>query len=162
MRITSPPVKWPCFYGIDTDSQEQLIASHNSVEEIRGHIGADSLAYLSLPAMVEATGACGHSFCLACFDGEYPIEIPKAVKAGKLALESGESMSADAAGEDARRIRSPPHAETPSPPSSHRVAGGYSSQLVAGGRKGGAEPVSGLGHRTFRSAIRGRCDCRYG
>jgi amidophosphoribosyltransferase len=90
MRITSPPVKWPCFYGIDTDSQEQLIASHNSVEAIRDHIGADSLAYLSLPAMVEATGACGHNFCLACFDGEYPIEIPEAVKAGKLALESGE------------------------------------------------------------------------
>jgi amidophosphoribosyltransferase len=89
LRLTSPPVMWPCFYGIDTDTQEQLIASHNSVEAIRDHIGADSLAYLSLPAMVEATGACGHSFCLACFDGEYPIEIPEAVKAGKLALESG-------------------------------------------------------------------------
>jgi amidophosphoribosyltransferase len=88
MRITSPPVKWPCFYGIDTDTQEQLIASHMSVEGIREHIGADSLAYLSLPAMVEATGACAEEFCLACFNGEYPIEIPEAVKAGKLALES--------------------------------------------------------------------------
>jgi amidophosphoribosyltransferase len=88
MRITSPPVQWPCFYGIDTDTQEQLIASHNSVEEIRQHIGADSLAYLSLPAMVRATGACAEDFCLACFDGDYPIEIPEAVKFGKLALES--------------------------------------------------------------------------
>ena len=88
MRITSPPVRWPCFYGIDTDTQEQLIASHMSIEQIRDHIGADSLAYLSLPAMVRATGADSDSFCLACFDGEYPIEIPDAVKAGKLALES--------------------------------------------------------------------------
>jgi len=88
MRITSPPVQWPCFYGIDTDTQEQLIGAVKSVEEIRAHIGADSLAYLSLPAMVEATGARADSFCLACFNGEYPIEIPEAVKAGKLALES--------------------------------------------------------------------------
>ncbi len=88
MRITSPPVKWPCFYGIDTDSQDQLIASCKSVEEIREHIGADSLAYLSLPAMVASTGAPAEQFCLACFDGEYPVEIPDSVKAGKLALES--------------------------------------------------------------------------
>jgi len=87
MRITSPPVAWPCFYGIDTDTQEQLIASRLSVEEIAAHIGADSLAYLSLDAMVDATGSAKESFCLACFDGEYPIEIPKSVKAGKLALE---------------------------------------------------------------------------
>jgi amidophosphoribosyltransferase len=88
MRITSPPVKWPCFYGIDTDSQDQLIASSKSVEEIREHIGADSLAYLSLPAMVASTGALAEEFCLACFDGDYPVEIPGSVKAGKLALES--------------------------------------------------------------------------
>jgi amidophosphoribosyltransferase len=87
MRITSPPVQWPCFYGIDTDTQDQLIAASKSVEEIRDHIGADSLAYLSLPALVEATGAEADSFCLACFDGEYPIEIPETVKRGKLVLE---------------------------------------------------------------------------
>ena len=88
MRITSPPVQWPCFYGIDTDTQEQLIGATKTIEEIREHIGADSLAYLSLPAMVAATGAAAESFCLACFNGEYPIEIPDSVKAGKLALES--------------------------------------------------------------------------
>ncbi len=87
MRITSPPVVWPCFYGIDTDTQEQLIASRLSVAEIAEHIGADSLAYLSLPAMVDATGMPKDGFCLACFDGEYPIEIPESVKSGKLALE---------------------------------------------------------------------------
>lgn len=88
MRITSPPVVWPCFYGIDTDTQEQLIAATHSVEEIRQHIGADSLAYLSLEGMVKATGAPMESFCLACFDGKYPIEIPQTVREGKLALEA--------------------------------------------------------------------------
>jgi len=88
MRITSPPVAWPCFYGIDTDSQDQLIGATKSVEEIRAHIDADSLAYLSLPAMVAATNAPAESFCLACFDGEYPIDIPDSVRHGKMALES--------------------------------------------------------------------------
>ncbi len=88
MRITSPPVVWPCFYGIDTDTQDQLIASSHSVEEIRAHIGADSLAYLSLEGMVGATGAAAEDFCLACFDGKYPIDIPDSVRLGKLAHES--------------------------------------------------------------------------
>ncbi len=88
MRITSPPVGWPCFFGIDTDTQEQLIASDHSVEEIREFVGADSLAYLSLEGMVDATGAPASDFCLACFNGDYPIEIPEAVRRGKLALES--------------------------------------------------------------------------
>ena len=89
MRITSPPVKWPCFYGIDTDTQEQLIASAKSVDEVRDFIGADSLAYLPFEDMVMATGRQPEDFCLACFDGHYPVEIPEAVKAGKLALEPG-------------------------------------------------------------------------
>jgi len=88
MRITSPPVVWPCFYGIDTDTQDQLIGSRLSVDEIRDHIGADSLAYLSLDAMVDATGTSKESFCLACFNGEYPVEIPSSVRNGKMALES--------------------------------------------------------------------------
>lgn len=88
MRITSPPVGWPCFYGIDTDTQDQLIASTHSVEEIRKHIGADSLAYLSLEAMVESTGTGKNDFCLACFDGNYPVEIPDSIRKGKMALET--------------------------------------------------------------------------
>jgi amidophosphoribosyltransferase len=88
MRITSPPVRWPCFYGIDTDTQEQLIASSHSIDEVRDFIGADSLAYLSLEGMVEATGAPGDDFCMACFNGDYPIEIPEPVRRGKLALEA--------------------------------------------------------------------------
>jgi len=87
MRITSPPVSWPCFYGIDTDTRDQLIASRMTVDEIAEFIGADSLAYLSLDAMVEATGSSKGDFCLACFDGEYPVEIPDSVREGKMALE---------------------------------------------------------------------------
>jgi amidophosphoribosyltransferase len=85
MRITSPPVKWPCFFGIDTDTQEQLIASAHSVQEISDSIGADSLAYLSIDDLVASVGSTEH--CLACFDGDYPIDIPEKVRKGKLALE---------------------------------------------------------------------------
>lgn len=88
MRITSPPVKWPCFYGIDTDTQQQLIASDHTIKEIREHIGADSLAYLSVEAMVATTGRSTDEYCLACFTGEYPIEIPESVRRGKFRLEA--------------------------------------------------------------------------
>jgi amidophosphoribosyltransferase len=87
MRITSPPVRWPCFYGIDTDTQEQLIASKQTVEQVADFIGADSLAYLSIADMVEATMRSEQEFCTACFSGDYPIEIPETVRRGKLALE---------------------------------------------------------------------------
>jgi amidophosphoribosyltransferase len=87
MRITSPPVRWPCFYGIDTDTQEQLIASKQDVEQVAEFIGADSLAYLSIADMVESTMRSEHEFCTACFSGDYPIEIPETVRRGKLALE---------------------------------------------------------------------------
>jgi amidophosphoribosyltransferase len=78
---------WPCFYGIDTDTQEQLIASNHSVEEIRDFVGADSLAYLPLAELVASTGRPADEFCLACFDGNYPIEVPESVRRGKLSLE---------------------------------------------------------------------------
>ncbi|GAB4277629.1 MAG: amidophosphoribosyltransferase [Coriobacteriia bacterium] len=87
MRIASPPIRWPCFYGIDTDTQEQLIASKQSVEEIAEFIGADSLAYISVADMCEAVGRSPEDFCVACFTGDYPIEIPESVRRGKLALE---------------------------------------------------------------------------
>ncbi|MGH2691057.1 MAG: amidophosphoribosyltransferase [Actinomycetota bacterium] len=77
MRITSPPIKWPCYYGIDMSTREELVASNKSVDEIRDFIGADSLSYLQLPALVEATGAPADTFCRACFDGEYPIPVPE-------------------------------------------------------------------------------------
>ncbi|MEM6445150.1 MAG: amidophosphoribosyltransferase [Cyanobacteria bacterium P01_D01_bin.123] len=88
MRISSPPVTHPCFYGIDTDTQDQLIASHYSVDEIASHIGVDTLAYLSWEGMIEATGYTSEQFCSACFTGDYPIDIPNPLKRKKLALET--------------------------------------------------------------------------
>ncbi|GAB4236377.1 MAG: amidophosphoribosyltransferase [Elainellaceae cyanobacterium] len=87
MRISSPPVTHPCFYGIDTDSQDQLIGATKSVEEICEQIGVDSLAYLSWEGMLQATGEDPESFCSACFTGDYPIPIPELVRRSKLMLE---------------------------------------------------------------------------
>ncbi|MBD2774551.1 amidophosphoribosyltransferase [Iningainema sp. BLCCT55] len=87
MRISSPPVTHPCFYGIDTDSQDQLIAATKSVEDIAKQLEVDSLAYLSWQGMVEATREDPQSFCTACFTGDYPISIPEQVKRSKLMLE---------------------------------------------------------------------------
>ena len=85
MLVTCPPLQWPCFYGIDMPTRQELIAADLTVEQIRSYVGADSLGYLSLEGMVEAAGGPKDSFCRACFDGEYPIEIPEG--AGKFVLE---------------------------------------------------------------------------
>ncbi|MCF4966159.1 amidophosphoribosyltransferase [Nostoc sp. CMAA1605] len=87
MRISSPPVTHPCFYGIDTDTQDQLIAATKSVEEIAQQLEVDSLAYLSWSGMLEATGEDTNNFCSACFTGDYPVAIPEQVKRSKLILE---------------------------------------------------------------------------
>ncbi|MBD1904135.1 amidophosphoribosyltransferase [Funiculus sociatus GB2-A5] len=87
MRISSPPVTHPCFYGIDTDNQDQLIAATKSVAEIAEQIGVDSLAYLSWDGMLKTTGEDTNSFCSACFTGDYPITVPEQVKRSKLMLE---------------------------------------------------------------------------
>jgi amidophosphoribosyltransferase len=89
MRISSPPVTHPCFYGIDTDTQDQLIAATKSVAEIAEQIGVDTLAYLSWEGMLSATERDPNSFCSACFTGDYPVEIPDGVKKSKLMLELG-------------------------------------------------------------------------
>ena len=77
LRIVSPPVRWPCFYGIDMSTREELIAAESSVDEIREFVGADSLSYLSLDSLVASTEAPKNAFCRACFDGEYPIPVPE-------------------------------------------------------------------------------------
>ena len=87
MRISSPPIKWPCFYGIDTADRDELIGAHSTVDEIRDHIGADSLAYLSLDGLVAATDVAKDMFCTACFSAEYPIPVPEHVKVTKGMLE---------------------------------------------------------------------------
>lgn len=87
MRISSPPVTHPCFYGIDTDNQNQLVAATKSVEEIADQIGVDSLAYLSWEGMLQATQTDPESFCSACFTGDYPVNVPEPLKRSKLMLE---------------------------------------------------------------------------
>jgi amidophosphoribosyltransferase len=84
-RITCPPIAWPCFYGIDMSTRAELVASDLSVEEVRRFVAADSLGYLSMDGMVEATGSPKEDLCAACFDGAYPIPIPE--RAGKFLLE---------------------------------------------------------------------------
>lgn len=93
MRISSPPVTHPCFYGIDTDCQSQLIAANYSLAEVRTTIGVDSLAYLSESGMLKAAQTNPQEFCTACFNGRYPIEIPAKVKRTKLLLENHDSSS---------------------------------------------------------------------
>ncbi|HAN47226.1 MAG TPA: amidophosphoribosyltransferase [Cyanobacteria bacterium UBA8156] len=88
MRISSPPVTHPCFYGIDTDSQDRLIAATHSVAEIADQLAVDSLAYLSEEAMLAATQQPTSGFCTACFSGKYPIAVPDKLQRTKLMLES--------------------------------------------------------------------------
>jgi amidophosphoribosyltransferase len=76
MRVSSAPVTGPCYYGIDTPSREELIASNNTLEEIRASLGVDSLGYLSLDGMLESVPGGPHGFCHACFSGDYPTPPP--------------------------------------------------------------------------------------
>ena len=87
LRISSPPVKWPCFYGIDFASPGELIANGLAVDEIRASIDADSLAYISLEGLVGATEQPKENLCRACFDGIYPVELPEPELLGKHLLE---------------------------------------------------------------------------
>ena len=87
MRISSPPVTHPCFYGIDTDTQDQLIAARYTLEQIKDHLKVDSLAYLSKEGMLEAAKAESGHFCSACFDGQYPIPVDQDLLSSKLMLE---------------------------------------------------------------------------
>jgi amidophosphoribosyltransferase len=87
VRISSPPVKWPCYYGIDFATKAELIANGLEVEEIRRSIGADSLGYVSLDGLITATQVPSDRLCSACFTGEYPIRIPEDMSEGKLRLE---------------------------------------------------------------------------
>ena len=83
IRVSSPPVMHPCYFGIDTPNRIQLVGATHSLEEIRRMIGADSIAYLSVEGLLRAIGnvsdkldsKCG--LCTACFDGDYPMDVPE-------------------------------------------------------------------------------------
>ncbi|WP_416210907.1 amidophosphoribosyltransferase [Frankia sp. Cr2] len=98
VRISSPPVRWPCFYGIDFATRSELIANNAHVEEIRESLGADSLAYVSLAGLVAASRQPVAQLCRACFDGVYPVPLPHADHLGKYLLE--DAADGDRAGHD--------------------------------------------------------------
>jgi amidophosphoribosyltransferase len=75
LRISSPPFRWPCFFGIDTPAQDDLLAARMGIDEMAAFLGADSLGYLSLAGLIEAIGV-EDEFCSACLSGRYPIATP--------------------------------------------------------------------------------------
>jgi amidophosphoribosyltransferase len=85
MRICAPPIRFPCFFGVDMATRSELLAAQKSIAEICEFIGADSLGYLSVEGLIKSIGLPRNKFCLACFTGEYPI--PVQVEMDKLALE---------------------------------------------------------------------------
>jgi amidophosphoribosyltransferase len=86
MRICAPPIRYPCFFGVDMASRWELIAAQKTIPEVRDFIGADSLGYLSIDGLIKAIGLPKDMFCLACFTGDYPI--PVQIEMDKLALET--------------------------------------------------------------------------
>jgi amidophosphoribosyltransferase len=88
MRISSPPMRFPCFMGVDIGSTKELIAFGKTVEQVREHIGADSLSYLSIPGLMRAIGrGTSDEFCRACFDGSYPVPVPQQLEMDKMQFE---------------------------------------------------------------------------
>ena len=86
MRISCPPHKFPCFYGIDFPSRDELVANRYTTKEIKEYLGVDSLGYLSLKGMLDSVKLPQEKYCVACFTGQYPIKFSKA---NKYILEKG-------------------------------------------------------------------------
>jgi amidophosphoribosyltransferase len=76
LRISSPPYRWPCFYGMDTGDRSTLLAADRSIDDIAAFLDVDSLAYLELDRLIEATGVPESGFCAACLSGRYPTDVP--------------------------------------------------------------------------------------
>ena len=96
LRITSPPIMHPCYYGVDMATRGELIAAHQELDEVRERIGADSLGYLSLEATAAAAGRAEETLCTACFSGNYPGEVP--LQLDKFALEGDGARESAAQG----------------------------------------------------------------
>lgn len=111
VKISSPPVRWPCFYGIDFASRAELIANGAGVAEIAQSIGADSLAYISDQGMIDATKQPESQLCTACFSGHYPIDLPEENKRGKNLLERNSSVADSGAHPGANGCDPGPHSD---------------------------------------------------
>ena len=130
VRISSAPVQWPCFYGIDFATRAELIATGLTVDEVRASIGADSLGYISWEGMVESTQQRSDRLCSACFTGTYPICLPDATQLGKHSLEQ-QTLPLDTDGEV--------------PAMSGRAArGAAAGHLAAGGHRDAEGVATGL------------------
>ncbi|NLD46090.1 MAG: amidophosphoribosyltransferase, partial [Clostridiaceae bacterium] len=77
MRVSSPPYRFPCYFGVDTSSKKELVAAKYSADEIMTMVGADSLGYLSMEGLLKTPVGAECGFCTACFDGDYPMEVPE-------------------------------------------------------------------------------------
>jgi amidophosphoribosyltransferase len=95
LRLTSPPIKWSCFYGIDTGERSELLAANLEIDEIRQYLNVDSLAFITLDRLIASTGTSGAGFCDACFTGEYPVEVPVTLTKGVLESSSRSAIRRD-------------------------------------------------------------------
>jgi amidophosphoribosyltransferase len=96
MRISSPPLLYPCYYGIDMATKKEFIANHKTIEDIRRFLSVDSLKYLSIEGLVRAIGGSKDKFCFACFNGDYPVQIPENIEFDKFSLDREEKISSNA------------------------------------------------------------------
>jgi amidophosphoribosyltransferase len=99
LRLTSPPVRWPCFYGMDFGDSSELLAGKLDIDGIKEFLGVDSLAFIEIHRLLESTGAQEAGFCDACFTGNYPIEVP--VELNKGVLEVGAATRIERASSEA-------------------------------------------------------------
>ena len=150
VRISSPPVNWPCFYGIDFATRAELLANGLDNEGIRRSIGADTLGYVSLPGLIAATEQPKTRLCRACFDGEYPIELPAGNLIGKHVLEGvGRRVAAaapDAAGHATAPLVATPGGDDFSRPDAARLTAVHTARATRCGSRhatAAAEPQRG-------------------
>lgn len=96
MRISSPPLLHPCYYGIDMATRKEFIANHKTIEDIRRFLNVDSLKYISIEGLVRAIDVSKDKFCFACFNGDYPVQIPENMEYDKFTLDREEKVSSNA------------------------------------------------------------------
>src|SRR4030066_1562990 len=96
LRITCPPLLYPCYYGVDMAQRNEFIANHKTLENIREYLKVDSLKYLSMNGLVKAIGESKEKFCFACFNGEYPVNVPENTGYDKFAIDKEEKISSNA------------------------------------------------------------------
>ncbi|NQT67399.1 MAG: amidophosphoribosyltransferase [Actinobacteria bacterium] len=96
MRITCPPLLYPCYYGVDMATKKEFIANHKTLEDIREFLKVDSLKYLTMSGLVKAVGESKEKFCFACFNGEYPVQIPENIESDKCSMDKEERISSNA------------------------------------------------------------------